>query len=400
MREKDKASEEGLLSALRARLAALQAFAPVLALQLEGVDVASLQSASDFSRIPLLRKSDLPAMQRAAPPFGGLAGADAGRFKRLFLSPGPIFEAQDFGSDPFGAKAALAAAGFRAGDVVLNCFAYHLTPGGFIMESGAHALGCATIPAGPGNTEQTLQAIAQLKPGAYCGPPDYLKILLDKAEAADVDASSLRKALVSGAALPASLRSELEQRGVRTRQAYASAELGVIAYETEDADGALEPGLKVHADILVEIVTPGSGDAAPSGAVGEVVVTALRGNYPLLRFATGDLSAFLARDRIRGWMGRADQTTKVKGMFVHPADVIEIGRRHRELGALRLVVRREREQDAMVLMAEVANPSADLAQSVAATMEAVTKLRGDVEFVAKGALPNDGKTIADERPAP
>jgi phenylacetate-CoA ligase len=336
----------------------------------------------------------LPAMQRAAPPFGGLAAAEPGRFKRLFLSPGPIFEAQDSGADAFGAKAALAAAGFRAGDVVLNCFAYHLTPGGFVMESGAHALGCATIPAGPGNTEQTLQAITQLRPGAYCGPPDYLKILLDRAAAAGIDASSLRKALVSGAALPASLRSELEQRGVRTRQAYASAELGVIAYETEDADGALEPGLKVNADILVEVVTPGSG------AVGEVVVTALRGNYPLLRFATGDLSAFLDRDRIRGWMGRADQTTKVKGVFVHPADVIEIGRRHRELGALRLVVRREGEQDAMTLLAEVSNPSANLAQSVAATMQAVTKLRGDVEFVAKGALPNDGKTIADERPAP
>jgi phenylacetate-CoA ligase len=400
MRDEGEANEQGSFAALRARLAALRPLSPALAHQLEGVDLASLRAAADFSRIPLLRKSDLPAMQRAAPPFGGVAAMAPGRFKRLFLSPGPIFEAQDFGADSFGAKAALAAAGFRAGDVVLNCFAYHLTPGGFIMESGAHALGCAAIPAGPGNTEQTLQAIAQLRPDAYCGPPDYLKILLDKADAAGVDTSTLRKALVSGAALPASLRGELESRGVRTRQAYASAELGVVAYETEDADGALEPGLKVDAEIFVEIVKPGSGDAAPSGAVGEVVVTALRGHYPLLRCATGDLSAFLDRDRIRGWMGRADQTTKIKGMFVHPADVIEIGRRHRELGALRLVVRREGEQDAMILMAEVSNPSADLARAVAETMQSVTKLRGSVAFVAEGALPNDGKTIADERPAP
>jgi phenylacetate-CoA ligase len=395
-----RASEEGLFAALRARLAVLRPLAPALGRQLAGVDIASLRSAADFSRIPLLRKSDQPAMQRADPPFGGIAATTPGRFKRLFLSPGPIFEAQDFGADAFGAKAALEAAGFRAGDVVLNCFAYHLTPGGFIMESGAHALGCATIAAGPGNTEQTLQAIAQLRPDAYCGPPDYLKILLDKADASGVDASSLRKALVSGAALPASLRGDLEARGVRTRQAYASAELGVIAYETDGPDGSLAQGLKVDADILVEIVIPGSGEPAPHGAIGEVVVTALRGHYPLLRFATGDLSAFLESTRIRGWMGRADQTTKVKGVFVHPADVIEIGRRHPELGALRLVVRRDGEQDAMILMAETSAPGPTLAEAVAATMQAVTKLRGSVELVAKGALPNDGKTIADERPAP
>ena len=400
MQNETKASEEGLFAALRARLAVLRPLAPALARQLEGVDIDSLRSAADFTRIPLLRKSDLPAMQRAAPPFGGIAATAPGRFKRLFLSPGPIFEAQDFGADAFGAKAALEAAGFRAGDVVLNCFAYHLTPGGFIMESGAHALGCATIPAGPGNAEQTLQAIAQLKPDGYCGPPDYLKILLDKAGAAGVDASSLRKALVSGAALPTSLRTELEARGVRTQQAYASAELGVIAYETDGPDGALAPGHKVDADIFVEIVTTGGGEAAAHGAVGEVVVTALRGHFPLLRFATGDLSAFLEPQRIRGWLGRADQTTKVKGMFVHPAEVIEIGRRHPELGALRLVVRREGEQDAMTLKAETATPSPALAKAVAATMQAVTKLRGHVEFVARGALPNDGKTIADERPAP
>ena len=319
---------------LRERLRALTPLSPALARQLQGVEIDSLQSQADLARIPLIRKSDLPAMQRAAPPFAGIAAAAPGRFKRLFLSPGPIFEAQDFGDDPWGSAPALAAAGFQAGEIVLNCFSYHLTPGGFIMESGAHALGCATIPAGPGNTEQTLQAIAQLRPDGYCGPPDFLKILLDRAEASSVDASSLRKALVSGAALPASLRAELEGRGVRTRQAFATAELGVIAYETDGPDGAPAPGLQVAEDIFVEIVRPGGGDPVGLGAVGEIVVTALRGNFPLLRLATGDLSAFLDATRIRGWMGRADQTTKVKGMFVHPSEVVEIGRRHPELGAL------------------------------------------------------------------
>ena len=395
----ERADEAEKFAALRERLRALAPLSAALARQLQGVEIDSLRSPADLARIPLLRKSDLPAMQRAAPPFAGIAAAAPGRFKRLFLSPGPIFEAQDFGDDPWGCAPALRAAGFQAGEIVLNCFSYHLTPGGFIMESGAHALGCATIPAGPGNTEQTLQAIAQLRPDAYCGPPDFLKILLDKAEASGVDASSLRKALVSGAALPASLRAELEGRGVRTRQAFATAELGVIAYETDGPDGAPAPGLQVAEDILVEIVRPGGGDPVGLGAVGEIVVTALRGNFPLLRLATGDLSAFLDATRIRGWMGRADQTTKVKGMFVHPSEVVEIGRRHPELGALRLVVGREREQDAMTLLAEIDSPREGLIEAVAETLQAVTKLRGAVQFVAPGTLPNDGKTIADERAA-
>jgi phenylacetate-CoA ligase len=316
------------------------------------------------------------------------------------MSPGPIFEAQDHGDDPWGAAPALAAAGFAAGDIVLNCFSYHLTPGAFILESGAHALGCATIPAGPGNTEQTLQAIAQLKPDAYCGPPDFLKILLDRADAAGVDASSISKALVSGAALPATLRAELESRGVNTRQAFATAELGMIAYETGGPGGAPAPGMYVCEDIWLEIVRPGSCDPLPAGAVGEIAVTALRGDFPLLRLATGDLSAFAGANRIRGWMGRADQTTKVKGMFVHPSEVVEIGKRHPELGVLRLVVRREGEQDVMILRAETGHPGDALAEAVGRTMQAVTKLRGEVEFHPPGALPNDGKTIADERPAP
>ena len=375
---------------LRARLGQLAAHSPQLARQLEGV---ALESLADLARIPLLRKSDLSQLQRDNPPFAGVAATTRG-FRRLFMSPGPIFEGEDHGPDPFGAKAAFAAAGFVAGDIVLNCFSYHLTPGAFIMESGAQALGCAVIPAGPGNTEQTLAAVAHLKPTAYAGPPDFLKILLDKADGP----TSIRKAFVSGGALPASLRAEMEGRGVKTRQAFATAELGVIAYETDGLNGAPEPGLKVAEDVVLEIVRPGSGDPLPRAQVGEIVVTALRGGFPLLRFATGDLSAYIAEGRIRGWMGRADQTTKVKGMFVHPSAIVETARRHPELRGARLVVRREGEQDSMTLLAETAKPSAALAEAVAATLQATTKLRGRVEFVAPGALPNDGKTIADERP--
>ena len=383
-------------SLVRRRLAELEPQSPRIARQLQGVDVAALKLAADFATIPLLRKSDLSAMQREDPPFAGIAKAASG-FKRLFMSPGPIFEGEDHGEDPYGAKAAFAAAGVTPDDIVLNCFSYHLTPGAFVIESGAHALGCAVIPAGTGNTEQTLQAIAHLKPTAYVGPPDFLKILLDKAGEVGVDASSIRKALVSGGALPPSLRAEMEARGVKTRQAYATAELGVIAYETDGPDGALEPGLQVNDDVHLEIVRPGSGDPLGQGAVGEVVVTALRGRFPLLRFATGDLSAFLDATRIRGWLGRADQTTKVKGMFVHPSAIVEAAKRHPELSAVRLIVRREGEQDVMTLMVETEAGSDALAQNLAASLQATTKLRGRVEFVAPGTLPNDGKTIEDER---
>jgi phenylacetate-CoA ligase len=284
---------------------------------------------------------------------------------------------------------------------VHNCFSYHLTPGGFIMESGAHALGCAVIPAGTGNTEQQVEAIAHLKPSGYLGTPDFLKILLDVAARAGRDASSFKRALVTGAALPASLRQELSARGIEVRQCYATADLGVIAYESEAREGMI-----VNETLLVEIVRPGTGDLAAIGEVGEVVVTSFNSDYPMIRLATGDLSAVMAgrspcgrtNMRLTGWMGRADQTTKIKGMFVHPAQVAQIGKRHPELGRLRLVVARAGEQDVMTLLAECSAPTAQLQEDVAATLRAVTKLGGEVKLIAAGSLPNDGKVIADERP--
>jgi phenylacetate-CoA ligase len=393
--------EAASFARLRALLAAAAPHAPALARQLEGVDIAALRSPDDLARVPVLRKSELVAMQKSRPPFGGLAAVAPGRLKRMMASPGPIFEPEGQGADWWGAARALSAAGIRAGDVVLNCFSYHLTPGGHIMESGAHALGCAVIPAGPGNTEQQLEAIAQLQPAAYCGTPDFLKILIDRARETGADVSSIRCALVSGAALPASLRAELEAHGIKVRQAYATADLGMIAYETDGEGGAVEEGMLVNEGIILEIVTPGGGDPAAAGKVGEIVVTRLNADYPLLRFATGDLSAYVsgsANSRIRGWLGRADQTAKVKGMFVHPGQIVGIGKRHPELGVLRLVIRRQNEQDEMILRAEAATPTDALRQSVAESLHSATKIRGDVELVSPGSLPNDGRVIADERP--
>jgi phenylacetate-CoA ligase len=283
---------------------------------------------------------------------------------------------------------------------VHNCFSYHLTPGAYILEAGAHALGCAVVPGGVGNTESQLDAVAHLKPSGYIGTPDFLKILLDKAAETGKDAASFKRGLVSGAALPASLREELSTRGVAVKQCYAVAEVGVIAYESE----ALE-GMIVNENLIVEIVRPGTGEPAPEGDVGEVVVTSFNPDYPMIRLATGDLSAFMpgpspcgrTNARLKGWMGRADQTTKVKGMFVRPEQVAEIARRHRQVGRLRLVVTRSGEQDAMTLHAEADGPSPGLAQALAETLQALTKLKGEVKLVAAGTLANDGKVIADER---
>jgi phenylacetate-CoA ligase len=374
--------------------------APGWAKQLAGLDPVEVVNRKALALLPVLRKADLPALQKENPPFAGLNVTAPGEAKRLMMSPGPIFEPEGWGSDYAGAARALFAAGFRAGDVVHNSFAYHLTPGGFMLEAGAHALGCATIAAGVGNTEQQVAAIAHLKPTGYVGTPDFLKILVDTAEKAGADVASIKRGLVSGAALPPSLRGELGTRGVAVLQCYAAAEAGVIAYESEAREGMI-----VNEDMIVEIVRPGTGDPVPDGEVGEVVVTTFNPDYPMLRLATGDLSAVLAgaslcgrtNMRIKGWMGRADQTTKVKGMFVHPAQIAEVAKRHPELLRARLVVVREHEQDAMTLMAECAGQDAGLADTVAETLQAVTKVRGRVQFVPPGSLPNDGKVIADER---
>jgi phenylacetate-CoA ligase len=398
---RDPEAREAELLGRLPNLIALALSAPGWAEQLAGVEPNAVTSRAALATLPVLRKSDLLARQRTQPPFGGFHVAAPGKVRRLWMSPGPIFEPEGEGRDWWGAARALVAAGFRAGDVVHNSFAYHLTPGGFIMESGAHALGCAVIPAGTGNTEQQLEAIGHLKPAGYLGTPDFLKVLLDAAAKTGKDASSLKRGLVSGAALPASLRQELSQRGVKVLQCYATAELGVIAYESE----ALE-GMIVNETVLVEIVRPGTGDPVAADEVGEVVVTSFNPDYPMIRLATGDLSAVLvgkspcgrSNMRIKGWMGRADQTTKVKGMFVHPAQLAEVRRRHPQLGRLRLIVARESEQDVMVLKAECDAPASDLQSEVAATLQSVTKLRGTVELVAPGSLPNDGKVIADERP--
>jgi phenylacetate-CoA ligase len=374
--------------------------APGWAEQLAGVDPRSLNSRQALAALPVLRKSDLKERQQARPPLGGYALTGPGKLKRLLMSPGPIFEPEGHGTDWWHSARALFAAGFRSGDVVHNSFAYHLTPGGFILEAGAHALGCAVIPGGVGNTEQQVEAIAHFRPSGYTGTPDFLKILLDAAAKTGKDVSSIKRGLVSGAALPQSLRAELAGRGVAVMQTYATAELGVIAYETP----ALE-GMVVDESVIVEIVRPGTGDPVAEGEVGEVVVTSFNPDYPMIRLATGDLSAVLpgrspcgrTNMRIKGWMGRADQTTKVKGMFVHPGQIAEVGKRHPELGRVRLSVTREAEQDVMTLCAESARASRGLEDAVAASLQAVTKLKGRVKLFPPGSLPNDGKIIADER---
>jgi len=364
------------------------------------IDPTQVNSRAALARLPILRKSELPGMQKADPPFGGFVPEEVDRFGRLFTSPGPIYEPEGRHEDAWRAGRALNAAGFRSGDVVLNTFSYHLTPGGFIMDGGARALGCVVIPAGPGNTEQQLEIIERLQPAAYTGTPDFLKILLDSAEAAGRPASSIRKAVVSGAAFPQSLQSEIKARGVDAYQVYATADLGVVAFET-----SARSGMVVSEDVLIEIVRPGTGDPVPDGEVGEVVVTSFDPHHPWIRLALGDLSAILpglspcgrTNVRIKGWMGRADQTTKVKGMFVHPGQMAEVARRHAELGRVRLVVTRTGESDAMTLKAESRSHDPTLVRSVGETLRAITKLGGTVELMAPGSLPNDGKVIEDLR---
>jgi phenylacetate-CoA ligase len=374
--------------------------APAYAERMNGIDPASITNRAALARLPVLRKSELPALHKAAPPFGGFVAHVPGSFARLFTSPGPIFEPEGTQADPWRGARALFAVGFRPGDVLLNTFSYHLTPGGFIFDTSARALGCAVIPAGPGNTEQQFELIETYRPVGYSGTPDFLKILLDAAATAGRDVSSIKRAMVSGAAFPPSLQQEIKSRGIDAYQAFGTADLGMVAFETP-----ARQGMVVNEDLIFEIVRPGTGDPVAEGDVGEIVVTSLDPHHPWIRLALGDLTAALpgkspcgrTNMRIKGWMGRADQTTKVKGMFVRPEQIAEIGKRHGELGRLRLVVRREGEADTMTLKAECASPSDAIKSALGATLRSVTKLGGDVALVAIGSLPNDGKVIADER---
>ena len=398
------AREQALFNRLPALLARAADLAPGWAEHLVGINLAEITTRAALPALPLLRKSALKDLQEKRPPFGGFATDTPGAMGRIMMSPGPIFEPEGRGEDYWRTARALYAAGVRPGDIVHNTFSYHLTPGGWILDSGARALGCAVIPAGPGNTEQQLDTISFLKPTVYVGVPDYLKILLDKAAELGRDAPSFKRALVSGGALFPSLRAEYKTRGVTVMQSYATADLGMIAYESAASDGSVE-GMIVDEGALVEIVRPGTGDPVPDGDVGEMVVTTFNRDYPMIRLATGDLSAVLpglspcgrTNRRIKGWLGRADQTTKVKGMFVHPEQIAALAKRHPELGRVRLVVARDGEQDVMTLRAETAAASDLLSGAIAATLQAITKLKGTVEIVAPGSLPNDGKVIADER---
>ena len=400
-----EARERAILERLPRQVAHAKAHAPAYARLFADVDAASITTREALARLPVTRKSELGERQKSERPFGGFAatgwgGGRAGA-KRVFASPGPIYEPEGATPDYWRLARALYAAGFRAGDLVHNAFAYHFTPAGSMLETGAHALGCTVFPAGTGQSEQQVQAMAELKPDGYVGTPSFLRILLEKADETGVSIASLKKALLSAEAFPAALRDAFLARGIAGYQVYASADLGSIAYETPARDG-----LVVDEGVLVEIVRPGTGDPVPAGEVGEVVVTALANtDYPLIRFGTGDLSAVLpgrsacgrTNARIKGWMGRADQTTKVKGMFVHPSQVAEIVRRHPAIARARLVVDNPDLQDRMTLMVETPRGAAAEAEAIVASIRDVTKLRGEVSFHAPGTLPNDGKVIEDRR---
>ena len=397
-------SAEQRTSALAVRLpqqvAHAKANTAYFAESLKTIDAAAIASVAGLAALPVVRKSDLIELQKRQSPFGGLAASHWGKLSRVFSSPGPIYEPEGRDADYWRTARALYAAGFRAGDLVHNGFSYHMTPGAWIMEAGALALGCTVFPAGVGQTEQQVAAMNDLQPNGYVGTPSFLRILLEKADELGIKLPSLTKALVSGEAFLPPVRDALLARGVTGYQAYATAELGVIAYETEAREG-----LVVDEGVIVEIVRPGTGDPVAVGEVGEVVVTTFNSDYPLIRFGTGDLSAFLpgispcgrTNMRIKGWMGRADQTTKVKGMFVHPEQVATIVKRHPEIVRARLVVTNPDSTDLMTLNCEAGAAGGDLEKSIADTVRDVTKLRAEVRLVAAGSLANDGKVIEDAR---
>ena len=394
-----EAREEELFSALRDHLRTAMR-APAIARLLKGVDPGAVTDRDALATLPVIRKSELMALQAEAPPFGGLTPGTIADYANVFASPGPIFEPAPRRDDPFRMARALFAAGVRKGDLVHNTFSYHFTPAGAMLEGGARAIGCTVFPAGVGQTELQVQVIARLRPNTYVGTPSFLNILLDKAAELGEDVSSMTKGLVSGEALPPSLRVAIGERGVSVLQCYATADVGLIAYESP----ALE-GMILDEGVIVEIVRPGTGEPVPEGEVGEVVVTPLNPDYPLVRFATGDLSAVMpgaspcgrTNTRIRGWMGRADQTTKVRGMFVHPSQVAEVVRRHPEVLRARLVVTSLDNQDVMTLRCESEIGDLAIAGAIAASVRDVCKLRGEIEIVQPGSLANDGKVIEDAR---
>ncbi len=373
--------------------------APYFARLLRDVNPAAITDRAALATLPVTRKSALVELQKANPPLGGLSAVPPGKLARIFQSPGPTYDAEGFGADWWRLARALHAAGFRAGDILHNTFAYHFTPAGVMLESGAHALGCAVVPAGVGQTEMQVRAIADIRPTGYSGTPSFLKIILEKGREMGADLASLKRALVAGEALPPALRADIAAFGLDVYQCYASADLGLIGYESEAKEGFL-----VDESLIVEIVRPGTGDPVAPGETGEVVATLFSPEYPLIRFATGDLSAVLPKPspcgrtnmRLKGWMGRADQATKVRGMFVHPAQIADILKHHPEIKKARLVVDQDDGKDTMTLCVEHAE-APGLAGQIAETIQAVCKLRGAVAFVGLGKLPNDGRVIEDRR---
>lgn len=396
--------EAALMNALPQQVAHAKANAPFFTQWLKNVDPASVTSRAALAKLPVLRKSTLGEVQKKKPPMGGLITVPIEKVRHVFMSPGPIFEIDTDEPDYFRGARAMHAAGFRPGDVVYNTFAYHLTPAGMMMESAARALGCAVVPGGVGNTELQLDAIAAIRPSGYVGTPSFLKILIEKAVELGKDISSLKHAFVGAEALPPSLRKMFQDSGLSCLQSYGTADLGTIAYESAGPDGAIE-GMIVDEGVIVEIVRPGTGDPVPDGDVGEVVVTSFNRAYPLIRFGTGDMSAVLAGSspcgrtnmRIKGWMGRADQRTKVRGMFVDPEQIAEIAKKHPGLGRLRLVIDWVNQADTMTLKVEATASTPELAKAMADTVRSVCKVGGAVEFAAPGSLPNDGKVIDDIR---
>jgi phenylacetate-CoA ligase len=397
-----EAREGALMARLPGLISHAMSQAPGWARLLAGVDPQQVSSRKALARLPVLRKSDLKALQEAMPPFGELTTIAPGRMGHVYMSPGPIFDAEGTGSDPWRTARALWAAGMRPGHVIQNCFGYHLTPGAWMVDLAARHIGCAVIPAGIGQTEQQLEVIRMLKPDAYVGTPSFLRIMIEKSRELGADISNLKRALVAAEALPPSLRQWFKDQGVQTvLQWYGTADLGLVAYESE----ALE-GMILDEDLILEIVRPGTGEPVADGEVGEIVITSFNTTYPMIRFGTGDLSAVLpgpspcgrTNVRIRGWMGRADQTTKVRGMFVQPGQVAQVLQRHSQIKRARLVITGEMANDAMALHCEWEGaPPAGLSEALVDSIREITKLRGDVAFVPVGSLPNDGKVIEDAR---